>query len=318
MRVLITGITGQDGSYLAESLLATDDEVHGIIRRRSSTKLIDPIIDRLHLHQGDITDQASLDRIVSEVQPDQIFHLAAQSFVGNAWRIPEHTIDVTGLGTLKMLEATRKYAPQARFYFAATSEMFGAAPAPQNESTVFHPRSPYGCAKVLGFNLTRNYRESYGMFAVSGILNNHESPRRGVEFVTRKISLGVARILYGKQSRLELGSLTACRDWGHAKEYVEAMRLMMDADSPRDYVVGTGVAHSVLDFVEAAFDVVKLNWRNYVVQDERLVRLAEVRELCADAKAIRQDLGWEPKITFKQLVQEMVKHDLELVRRDAT
>lgn len=312
-RALVTGISGQDGSYLAESLLASGVEVHGIVRRRSSTKLIDHVVDRLYLHQGDITDQSSLDRVVEEVQPDEVYHLAAQSFVGNAWRIPEHTVEVTGLGVLHVLEAVRKFAPKARFYFAATSEMFGAAPAPQNESTIFHPRSPYGCAKVLGYNLTRNYRESYGMFAVSGILNNHEGPRRGVEFVTRKISMAVANIHYKKQLKLHLGDLDAKRDWGHAREYVEAMRLMLRADEPRDYVVGTGITHTVREFVDAAFQVIGRDWREYVVQDEKLVRLAEVRHLCADASAIKRDLGWEPKVTFEQLVREMVEADLKVV-----
>lgn len=312
---LISGITGQDGSYLTESLLRDGWTVHGIIRRRSVTQYLDPLMEtgRLHLHMGDVTDQASLDTIFKTAQPEEVYHLAAQSFVGAAWQIPEHTVEVTGLGVLHMLEALRKHTPWARFYNAGTSEQFGASPPPQNELTPFYPRSPYGCAKVLGYNLTRNYRESYGLFAVTGILNNHESPRRGSEFVTRKITMAVARIVHGKQGKLALGNLSARRDWGHARDYVEAMRLMLSARQAFDYVVGTGKTHSVQDFVEAAFRNVDLNWQDYVTVDPELLRLAEVRDLCADARAIERELGWTPKTTFAQLVNEMVDADINLL-----
>ena len=312
-RALISGITGQDGSYLAESLLKDGREVHGIVRRRSSTQYIDHL-PALRLHYGDVTDPASLGHIFSVAKPHEVYNLAAQSFVGAAWQIPGHTIDVSGVGALHMLEATRQHVPDARFYQAGTSEQFGASPPPQNERTPFYPRSPYGCAKVLAFHLVRNYRESYGMFAVTGILNNHESPRRGPEFVTRKISLGVARIRRGLQDRLTLGSLDSRRDWGHAKEYVEAMRLMLASVSPRDYVVGTGITHSVRDFVETAFTLAGLDWKQYVEVDNNLTRLAEVRHLCADASAIKRELGWSPRISFAELVQEMVKADMDRIR----
>ena len=310
-RVLISGITGQDGSYLAESLLADGCVVYGIIRRRSSTKLIDHILPRLTLYYGDVTDPASLERIFMAARPQEIYNLAAQSFVGAAWQLPGLTLNVTGLGALNMLEAMRQHAPDARFYQAGTSEQFGASPPPQNEETPFYPRSPYGCAKVLACHLVRNYRESYGLKAITGILNNHESPRRGPEFVTRKITMAVARIRTGQQQKLQLGNLDARRDWGHAREYVEAMRLMLAAPELRDYVVGTGVTHSVREFADAAFQVAGLKWQDYVEVDPALSRLAEVRHLCADASAIKRDLGWTPRMSFENLVREMVAHDLK-------
>lgn len=309
---------------MTESLIQDGHEVHGIIRRRSPLDYIKHLVGgrerlpwlrdlgTLTLHLGDVTDSSSLASIVKEVRPDLIYHLAAMSFVGVAWQIPVHTVEVTGLGVLYMLEAFRQHAPEARFYQAGTTEQFGASAPPQNETTPFYPRSPYGCAKVLGFNLVRNFRESYGLFAVTGILGNHESPRRGSEFVTRKISQAVARVHVGKQRKVQLGDLKAERDWGFAREYVEAMRLMLERPTtPRDYVVGTGVSHSVEDFAREAFKVVGRDWREHVEVDPKLVRLAEVRQLRADASAIRRDLGWEPRVEFKDLVKEMVEADLE-------
>ncbi len=314
MKALIFGITGQDGSYLAESLVREEVEVHGVVRRRSPLRYIRHLIEAktVTLHTGDVTDQSSLDQIISSVQPDEVFGLAAMSFVGASWQVPEHTMEVTGMGTLRLMEAVRKHAPRARVYQAASSEQFGASPPPQNEETPFYPRSPYGIAKVMAFHTVRNHRESYGLHAVSGILGNHESPRRGIEFVTRKISRAVARIYLGQQEKLLLGDLKAERDWGWAPEYVEAMKLILRAPEPRDYVVGTGVSHSVEDFAREAFGVVDLNFRDHVEVDPKLVRLAEVRHLRADASKIKAELGWEPRVSFEQLVREMVLADIEI------
>lgn len=321
-RALISGVTGQDGSYLAELLLEKGYDVHGIVRQRSNRKLI-AHIDRLHLHTGDVTDQASLDAIMATVQPHEIYHLAAQSFVAASWAIPEMTLDVTGLGTLRMLEAMRKWAPTARLYQAGSSEQFGAAPAPQSETTPFHPRSPYGCAKVLAHDLVRNYRESYGLYAVTGICFNHEGPRRGPEFVTRKITIAVARIKQGLQEALPLGTLSAQRDWGHAREYVEAMWGMLQPGihaprPPTDYVIATGELYSVKDFVVRAFAAADLDWEDHVVHDEALMRPAEVWKLQGDATKIREELGWQPAVSFDDLVKEMVEHDLRLIAEGRT
>lgn len=314
-RALVTGISGQDGSYLAELLLEKGYEVHGVIRRRSSLALLSGVHHRLILHVGDMTDQASLDGIVIAVQPDEIYNLAAQSFVGESWTLPEHTIDVTGVGVLRILQAMRKHAPEARFYQAGSSEQFGASPAPQSEDTPFHPRSPYGCAKVLAYELVRNYRESYGLYAATGLCFNHEGPRRGPEFVTRKISLAVARIRHGLQKEVRLGTLDAMRDWGHAREYVEAMWRMLQQEVPEDYVIATGELHSVGEFVEEAFRVAGIaEWRRHVVLDERFQRPAEVWRLQGDSSRIRRALGWSPRIGFTDLVREMVESDLRLDR----
>jgi len=321
-RALITGITGQDGSYLAELFLAKDYEVHGIIRRTSTfnTKRIDHIYQdphkpgaKLFLHYGDLTDSGCLTALIYEIQPDEIYHLGAQSHVKVSFDMPEYTGEVTGLGTTRILEAIRRSGVKCRFYNAATSEMFGDAPPPQNENTPFRPRSPYATAKAYGFWMTRIYREGYGLFAVNGILFNHESPRRGETFVTRKITRGVAHILAGKQDKLYLGNLDARRDWGYAPEYVEAMWLMLQQDEPDDYVIGTGEPHSVREFLEEAFSYVGLDWRDYVEIDPRYFRPLDVENLIADASKAREKLGWEPRITFEDLVRIMVDADMEAI-----
>jgi len=315
----ITGVSGQDGSYLAELLLDKGYEVHGLIRRSSSitTWRLDNIYQtpydedrRFHLHYGDLADSSGLARLIREIQPDEVYNLAAQSHVKVSFEMQEFTVDVTGTGALRLLEAVRMNSDSTRFYQASSSEMFGSSPAPQNESTLFHPRSPYSCAKLLAHNLCVNYRESYDMFAVCGILFNHESPRRGETFVTRKISRAVAMIQAGQQDLLYLGNLDAKRDWGFAGDYVEAMWLMLQQDVPRDYVIGTGTAHTVRDFCHAAFAHVGLNWEDYVRSDARYERPAEVDFLLADARLAREQLGWEPKVNFEQLVAMMVDADI--------
>lgn len=313
---LITGITGQDGSYLAELLLSKGYDVHGILRRSSSpsTVRIDPIRHELHLHDGDLLDCGSLCRIVRSVRPDEVYNLAAQSHVQVSFDEPDHTGDVTGLGTVRLLEAIRLSGKDARFYQASSSELFGSSRPPQSEATPFHPRSPYGCAKIYAYWATVNYREAYGMHASNGILYNHESPRRSETFVTRKITKAAARIKLGLQDKLLLGNLDARRDWGHARDYVEAMWHMLQQDKPGDYVVATGQMHSVQEFVETAFGFVGLDWRKHVEIDQRMVRPAEVDALCGDASRARNMLGWAPKTSFEDLVREMVEADLALAK----
>ncbi|MFN5582194.1 GDP-mannose 4,6-dehydratase [Gemmatimonas sp.] len=315
---LITGITGQDGSYLAEHLLDKGYRVVGVVRRSSTTpyERIAHLVDRIELVSADLLDQTSLTDVVQATAPDEIYNLAAQSFVQTSWNQPVLTGEFTALGVTRMLEALRKAAPTARFYQASSSEQFGkVVETPQRESTPFYPRSPYGVAKVYGHWITVNYRESFGLYAVSGILFNHESPRRGLEFVTRKISDGVARIKLGLQHDLRLGNLDARRDWGFAGDYVDAMWRMLQQEEPDDYVIGTGETYSVREFCEAAFGAVELDYRDYVVQDERFFRPAEVDLLVADPSKARTQLGWTPKVDFRQLVAMMVEADLERYRR---
>ena len=315
---LITGITGQDGSYLAEFLLQKGYTVHGMVRRSStiSVERISHIADRLHLHQGDLLDQHSLVRLLEEIHPNEVYNLAAQSFVPTSWEQPIFTAEVTGLGVTRVLDSIRQVDKGIRFYQASSSEMFGKVrETPQRESTVFHPRSPYGVAKVYGHYITLNYRESYNLFACSGILFNHESPRRGPEFVTRKISQTVAQIKRGMTHELRLGNLDAKRDWGFAGDYVKAMWLMLQQPEPDDYVVGTGQTHSVREFVEIAFEHVGLDWREHVVSDPAFYRPAEVEILLADARKARDRLGWRPEKSFEDLVVDMVDADLKLLEK---
>ena len=311
---LITGITGQDGSYLAEYLLAKGYRVVGVVRRSSTTpyERIAHLVDRVELASADLLDQTSLTDVVQAAAPDEIYNLAAQSFVQTSWSQPVLTGEFTALGVTRMLEAMRKAAPRARFYQASSSEQFGkVVETPQRESTPFYPRSPYGVAKLYGHWITVNYRESFNLFAVSGILFNHESPRRGLEFVTRKITDAVARIKYGTQRELRLGNLDARRDWGFAGDYVDAMWRMLQQDAPDDFVISTGSTFSVRDFCDAAFSSVNLDYRNFVVQDERFFRPAEVDLLVGDPTRARTELGWQPSVAFPQLVQMMVEADLE-------
>ncbi len=322
-KALITGITGQDGSYLAEFLLEKGYEVHGIIRRASSfnTGRIDHLYKdphihgvRLFLHYGDIADSTNLIKLLYRIQPEEVYHLAAQSHVRVSFDIPEYTGDVTGLSTVRILEAIRETGVKAKFYQASSSEMFGKAhEVPQTETTPFHPRSPYGAAKVYAFWATVNYRESYGMFASNGILFNHESPRRGETFVTRKITRAVARIKAGLQQKLYLGNLDAKRDWGYAREYVEAMWLMLQQDQPDDYVIATGESHSVGEFLTKAFSQVNLDWHDYVEIDPKYLRPAEVDLLIGDASKAKRVLGWEPKVSFNELVRLMVDADVAML-----
>ncbi len=313
-RALITGITGQDGSYLAELLLEKGYEVHGMVRRSSTENFerIEHLRDRIVLHQADLLDQLSLIRLLEEVQPRELYNLAAQSFVPTSWKQPLLTGEFTALGVTRLLEAVRLVDPQIRFFQASSSEMFGSVKEePQNEQTPFWPRSPYAVAKVYGHFITINYRESYGLFACSGISFNHESPRRGKEFVTRKVTDAVARIKLGLLDRLKLGNLQARRDWGYAGDYVRAFWLMLQQEEPDDYVIATGVQHSVQELVEIAFDHVGLDWQKYVQVDQGLFRPAEVNSLRGDASKAQRKLGWEPTVSFEQLVQMMVDADLE-------
>jgi len=324
-KALITGITGQDGSYLAELLLKKGYEVHGVMRRASTfnTGRVDHIYQdphiegsRFHLHYGDLADANTIRKLIYQIQPDEIYNLGAQSHVRVSFDIPEYTANITGVGTLRVLEAIKDFeghtGKKVKFYQASSSEMFGAAPPPQNEETPFYPRSPYGIAKVFSFNTTRNYREAYGIFAANGILFNHESERRGETFVTRKITRGIARILAGLDKKIYLGNLEAKRDWGYAPEYCEAMWTMLQQSEPDDYVIGTGESHSVGEFVEAAFKHVGIaNWRDYVGIDPRYYRPAEVESLIADARKAKEKLGWKPKTKFEDIVKIMLKHDLE-------
>jgi GDPmannose 4,6-dehydratase len=326
-KAIITGITGQDGSYLAELLLSKGYEVHGLIRRASTfnTQRIDHLFQdphdssvRLKLHYADLTDGSRLTLLLDQIQPDEVYHLAAQSHVRVSFDEPEFTGDTTGLGTTRLLEAIRLTAPNCRFYQASSSEMFGASPPPQNEQTVFYPRSPYGAAKVYAYWMTRNYREAHGLFASNGILFNHESPRRGPTFVTRKISRAVARISAGLQDKLYLGNLDAVRDWGYAPEYVEAMWLMLQHDEPLDLVIATGQSNTVKDFVELAFSEVGLDWQKYVELDPRYLRPTEVDSLIGDATVAQTMLDWKHEVRLGGLAKLMVSHDLQSVSGERT
>jgi len=319
-KALLTGITGQDGSYLAELLLSKGYEVHGLIRRASTfnTSRIDHIfVDphqpeaKLFLHYGDLSDGTQLTNLIYNISPDEVYHLGAQSHVRVSFDTPEYTGDVTALGATRILEALRRSGLKARFYQASSSEMFGGAPPPQNENTSFHPRSPYGAAKVYAYWMTVNYREGYNLFACNGILFNHESPRRGQTFVTRKITRAIAEILAGRQQYLYLGNLKAKRDWGYAPEYVEAMWLILQQDEADDYVLGTGESHSVQEFLEEAFVYAGLDWHEYVKTDPRYFRPTEVEVLIADPGKAIEKLGWKPKVTFGELVRIMVDADME-------
>lgn len=317
--VLVSGVTGQDGSYLAEFLLSKNYRVVGLVRRSSqkNRQNIEHILDKIELVSGDLLDEASLVHAIKESKPDEVYNLASQSFVGESWKQPVFTGEVTGLGTTRMLEAIRQVNPKIKFYQASSSEMFGATPvSPQNEDTPFYPRSPYGVAKLYAHWITVNYRESYGMFAVSGILFNHEGPRRGLEFVTRKISHAAARIKLGFDKELRLGNLDAKRDWGFAGDYVEAMWLMLQQQKPKDYVIGTGEAHSIKEFIEEAFGRLDLDWKKYVKTDKQFIRPAEVTNLLADAARARKELGWKPKIGFGELVRMMVDADLAALKSE--
>jgi len=330
-KALITGITGQDGSYMAELLLEKGYEVHGIVRRSSliNTGRIDHLYQdphlpdtRLFLHYGDLTDGTTLRKILEEVEPDEVYNLGAQSHVRVSFDVPEYTVDTVAMGTLRLLEAIRDYQKHTnrsvRFYQAGSSEMFGLVQeVPQKETTPFYPRSPYACGKVYAHWQTINYRESYGMFAANGILFNHESPRRGHTFVTRKITMAVANILAGRQKKLYLGNLDAKRDWGYAKDYVEAIWLILQQDQPDDFVIATGETHSVREFLEEAFSYVNLDWRKYVEIDPRYFRPAEVDLLIGDASKAREKLNWRPRVTFRELVHLMVDADIAQLDRQA-
>jgi GDPmannose 4,6-dehydratase len=327
VKALITGITGQDGSYLAELLLSKGYEVHGLIRRASTfnTHRIDHLYrdphngseNRLFLHYGDVANTGNLVDLIYSIQPEEVYHLAAQSHVRVSFDLPEYTGDITGLGTLRFLEAIRKSGIKTRFYQASSSEMFGSAAPPQNELTPFEPQSPYAAAKVYAYWVTRNYRQGYEVFACNGILFNHESPRRGETFVTRKITRGLASILANKQNCLYLGNLEAKRDWGYAPDYVAAMWRMLQQDKPTDFVIGTGEAHSVREFLDEAFGYVGLDWHKYVQMDTRYFRPNEVDFLLADPSRARNELGWQPRVFFKELVRIMVDADLELASLDS-
>ena len=314
---VITGITGQDGSYLAELLLSKGYSVYGLNRRtsRPNTQRIEHILDKITMLYGDVTDSISIHKVLKEAEPAEFYNLAAQSFVGSSWTLPEYTSEVNGVGVVKILEAIKNHNPDIRFYQASTSELYGKArEVPQNENTPFHPRSPYGFSKLLGYWATVNYRESYNMFAVNGILFNHESPRRGLEFVTRKISHGVAKIKLGMEKDITLGNLDAKRDWGYAPEYVEAMWKILQHENPEDFVIATGETHSVRDFVREAFTTIGINeWEQYVKSDPKFMRPAEVNELVGDAGKAKKLLGWEPNTRFSELVKIMVEADVKLL-----
>ncbi|MBW2630907.1 MAG: GDP-mannose 4,6-dehydratase [Deltaproteobacteria bacterium] len=323
-KAFITGITGQDGSYLAEFLLDKGYEVHGLIRRSSTfnTGRIDHLYKdlhdpeaRMHLHYGDLSVSAHLTNLLSDIRPDEIYHLGAQSHVRVSFDIPEYTGDITGLGTIRLLEAIRKTGISAKFYQASSSEMFGAAPPPQSEFTPFQPRSPYAAAKVYSYYVVKNYRDAYNIFACNGILFNHESPRRGKTFVTRKITTAATRIKLGLQEKLYLGNLDAKRDWGFAGDYVEAMWMMLQQDKPDDFVIATGETYSVREFVERVFEKLDLDYRRYVEIDERYFRPTEVDVLLGDSTKAQKTLGWKPKTTFDQLIDMMIKTDLELAEK---
>ena len=317
MKALITGINGMDGSYLADLLLTKGYEVYGMERRSSSKNRTNTghLEGKVTFVNGDLTDQNSLVRCLRESDPDEVYNLGAQSFVGESWNTPEQTSDVTGMGCLRMLEAIREYGKDVKFYQASTSEMFGKmVENPANENTPFYPRSPYGVAKLYAHWMTKNYRESYDMFNVSGILFNHESERRGIEFVTRKITDGVARVHLGYEDHIKLGNLDSRRDWGYSPDYVECMWLMLQQDKPEDFVIATGVSHSIRDFLDVAFECVGINdWSNYVVQDERFMRPAEIDVLCGDSTKAREVLDWKPKTSFEDMVSRMVINDIALL-----
>ena len=319
-RALITGITGQDGSYLAEFLLAKDYEVFGLVRRSSTINFerIYQIQDRVEILSGDLLDQNSLSSALGQARPHEVYNLGAQSFVQASFQQPLLTGEITGLGVVRLLESMRSFDPQIRFYQASTSELFGKVQeTPQSEKTPFYPRSPYGVAKLYAHWATINFRESYNMFCCAGILFNHESPRRGLEFVTRKITNGVARIKLGLAEQLPLGNLEARRDWGHAGDFVRAMWLMLQREEPEDFVIGTGVDRSIREFCQVAFEYVDLDWQQYVVVDEKFFRPAEVNQLLGNAAKAREKLGWEPQISFEEMVHEMVDTDMKLVARQA-
>ncbi len=316
-RVLITGVTGQDGSYMAETLLQKGYKVYGMVRRSSVENYdrVEHIRDKVNFVQGDLTDQSSLDEAIKSIRPDEVYNLAAQSFVPTSWNQPVFTADVDALGATRLLEAVRKHQPDARFYQASSSEMFGkVSEVPQTERTHFYPRSPYGVAKVYAHYITVNYRESYGIFSCSGICFNHESPRRGLEFVSRKVTEGVARIKLGLAKTLPMGNLEAKRDWGFAGDYVIAMWQMLQQDEAEDYVIATGETHSVRDLVEIAFSCVGLQWEKHVVQDKKLFRPAEVDFLVGDATKAKTKLGWKPQVSFEELIRMMVNADLERLK----
>ncbi|HKI57877.1 MAG TPA: GDP-mannose 4,6-dehydratase [Trueperaceae bacterium] len=330
-RALISGITGQDGSYLAELLLAKDYEVHGVVRRASTfnTDRIDHLyVDphqtgaRMILHYGDLSDGTGLRRVLEEVEPDEVYNLGAQSHVAVSFHQPEYTADIDGLGTLRMLEAVRDYRRRTgrglRYYQAGTSEMFGASPPPQSETTPFHPRSPYAAAKAMAHHLVVNYREAYGLHASNGILFNHESERRGETFLTRKVTRAATRIRLGLQTRLYLGNLDAKRDWGHAADYVDAMWRMLQQDQPDDYVIATGQMHTVRGFVSKVFERLGLDWKDYVEHDPRYERPTDVEALQGDATKARNALGWQPRIGLDELIDRMLNHDMELARQEKT
>jgi len=314
----ITGITGQDGSYLAELLLNKGYEVHGIMRRSSSnnTTRIDHIRNKIILHYGDLSDSERIQTILKTISPDEIYNLAAQSHVKVSFDNPVYTGDITGLGTTRILEAIRGVCPHSKFYQASSSEMFGSSPPPQNENTPFAPRSPYGCAKLYSYWMTRNYRDGYNLFACNGILFNHESPRRGEEFVTKKITMGIANILFGNQRMIELGNISAKRDWGYAPEYVEIMWKMLQQKEPDDYVIGTGETHTIQDFLVKAFEYAGMIWENHVKTTDIHYRPNEVDILCADPTKAKNELGWSPKTTFNDLVKIMVDADIDNIGRD--
>ncbi len=326
-RALITGITGQDGSYMAELLLDKGYEVHGLIRRSSTfnTDRIDHLYKdfhdsaaRMYLHYGDLSVSSHLTKLLSDIQPDEIYHLGAQSHVRVSFDMPEYTGDITGLGALRMLDAILRTGIKTRFYQASSSEMFGAAAPPQNEMTPFEPQSPYGAAKVYAFHMARNYRRAYTIFAANGILFNHESPRRGETFVTRKITRAATRIKLGLQDKLYLGNLEAKRDWGFAGDYVEAMWLMVQQDEPDDYVIATGVTHSVREFAERVFDKLDLDYKEYVEIDQRYFRPTEVDVLLGDSSKARKQLNWQPRVSFDRLIDMMIEADLELANKEKT
>jgi len=321
-KALITGITGQDGSYLAEFLLSKRYEVHGLIRRSSTfnTSRIDHLYKdphlpgtRMFLHYGDLSDSGQLTNIIYNIKPDEIYHLGAQSHVRVSFDLPEYTGDITGLGTIRVLEAVRRSGIRTRFYQASSSEMFGDAPAPQNEDTPFRPRSPYAAAKVYAYWMVKNYRQAYKLFASNGILFNHESPRRGKTFVTRKITRGLAHIVSGKEKKIYLGNIEAKRDWGYAPEFIEAMWLILQQDEPDDFVIGTGETHSVKEFLEESFGYLGLDWRKYIEIDPKYFRPTEVENLKASFSKAKKILNWSPRISFKELVKVMVDFDLELI-----
>ena len=317
MKALITGINGMDGSYLADLLLTKGYDIYGMERRTSSPNRTNTrhLEDKITFLNGDLTDQNSLVRCLKESDPDEVYNLAAQSFVGESWNTPEQTGDVTGLGALRMLEAVREYGKSVKFYQASTSEMFGRmVENPANENTPFYPRSPYGVAKLYGHWITKNYRESYNMFNVSGILFNHESERRGVEFVTRKITDGVAKISLGLEPHITLGNLDSKRDWGYSPDYVECMWLMLQQEKPDDYVIATGIAHTIGEFLDIAFNRVGIaDWGKYVKQDSRFMRPAEIDVLCGDSTKAREQLGWVPRTTFEEMINRMVDNDVKLL-----